>query len=86
VRDLRADEPRFITALTKARNISQWDVADLSLSRASHFIPLLAQRMSELQVALLPLDAEPQEPAPIDVNALEAFMALFASSDDLEQL
>jgi hypothetical protein len=82
---MRLKPYRFITALTRARNQAQWDVADLSLSRASHFIPLLAQRMSELQVALLPLDSAPQEPAPVDYAALETFLASLLPTDDFGQ-
>ncbi len=44
---------RFISALADAREAS-WDVASLTYSRATFFIPLLAARAPEFGVVLEP--------------------------------
>ncbi|WVR06755.1 hypothetical protein IAU60_003790 [Kwoniella sp. DSM 27419] len=57
---------RFISTLVACSSESQWDVAQLALSRAQYFIPLLSRQASEFQVTLLPLSSQRDELGPGD--------------------
>lgn len=45
---------RLIAALSAARREAAWDIADLALSRAHFFLPLLSRQAPEFQVVLHP--------------------------------
>ncbi|ORY50192.1 hypothetical protein BCR35DRAFT_25082 [Leucosporidium creatinivorum] len=66
---------RLISALSDARREASWDVADLALSRAHFFLPLLSRQAPEFQVVLHPLQSTMPAP-PVD-EALEEFLNTF---------
>lgn len=45
---------RLLSTLSQARHDSAWDPADLALSRAHYFVPLLARQAPEFAVVLEP--------------------------------
>lgn len=45
---------RLISRLSDARRDAEWDVADLALSRAHYFLPLLSRQAPEFQLVLQP--------------------------------
>jgi hypothetical protein len=45
---------RLISRLSDARREAEWDIADLALSRAHYFLPLLSRQAPEFQLVLQP--------------------------------
>ncbi|RSH80214.1 hypothetical protein EHS25_007224 [Saitozyma podzolica] len=74
----------LISTITGYLNDMQWDVAELTLSRARYFIPLLARQAPEFQVALLPLQNSFVDLA--DDRSLEEFLNAFIDPSDLDSL
>ncbi|KAL8279059.1 hypothetical protein RQP46_008517 [Phenoliferia psychrophenolica] len=73
---------RFISALSDASRENAWDVADLALSRALYFVPLLAKQAPEFAVVLEPLQlvTQPEESdAALSVDQLEALLNSFVN-------
>ncbi|KAM0792547.1 hypothetical protein ACM66B_005214 [Microbotryomycetes sp. NB124-2] len=70
---------RLVNALSDARRDAQWDIADLALSRAQFFIPLLSRRAPEFSVVLQPLTSAFPSP-PVD-DALDDFVNAFVAEN-----
>ncbi|KAK4058587.1 hypothetical protein OIO90_000031 [Microbotryomycetes sp. JL221] len=70
---------RLVNALSDARRDAAWDIADLALSRAQFFIPLLSRRAPEFSVVLQPLTSAFPSP-PVD-DALDDFVNAFVAEN-----